>query len=95
MLLRAKLLDTTRNSSFPGCHFPRTKLFRGIQNRRKFYSFRRKEFHVFHGTQNARNSVPSDSAEDKKARNSIPNHFVEDKNARNSFPKHFAEEKKL
>jgi hypothetical protein len=32
---------------------------------------------------NARDSVPSHSAEDKKARNSVPNHFVEDKNTRN------------
>ena len=37
----------------------------------------------FFRNENARNSVLSDSAEDKKARNSVPHHFLEERNTNN------------
>jgi hypothetical protein len=51
------------------------KKFRGTRKRRKFL-FIPSEFRLFRGMENARNSVPSRSAEDKK-KTPISNHFVE------------------
>ncbi len=47
------------------------------------FTFILSEFHLFRGTENARNSVLSHSPEDKKALNSVKNHFVEEKSIRN------------
>jgi hypothetical protein len=44
-----------------------------------FDSFYRNSVCLFRGTENARNTGPSHSAENKKARNSVPKHFVEKK----------------
>jgi len=58
----------------------REKKFSRTRKRQKFIPL---EFHLFCGSENARNSVPSHSAKDEKIQNSVPNHFVEDKKARN------------
>ncbi len=58
----------------------REKKFSGTRKRQKFIPL---EFHLFCGSENARNSVPSHSAKNEKTQNSVPNHFVEDKKARN------------
>ncbi len=64
----------------------------GTQKRWKFW-FIPLESRLFRGTENARNSVPSHSAEDKKTGISVPNHFAEDKSSvfRSEPFCHFAE----
>jgi hypothetical protein len=53
-----------------GLPFSEKKLFHGIRNRRIFRFL--SEFRQFRRTENARNSVPKHSVEERKARNSIP-----------------------
>jgi hypothetical protein len=66
-----------------GLPFSEKKIILGNTNRWKF-SFVLAEFRLFRGAENARNSVPSNSTEEKakKARNYAASHFEQEKTTR-------------